>query len=190
MGTVRRAFAVLGLILLLAQPALAHPANLTFTFLEGPDCPDGQLSCIEVTGEQGTEGNIPDDFARVVFVGEHPVQIDVQNQGNVAHQLAFEPGTDLDAYSMDEPIDPGETATISFTTIANASAGKYKFFDPQDGHRDLGESGTFEIEAAPQPQQEEDNSDLVNEIVGVPAPGPPTVVAAIAGAMLALQRRD
>lgn len=179
---------VVAAVALVASPALGHAANLTFTFQEGDPCPSGRVSCIVVTGGPGTESNIRDDTAHVRFAGIHPVAITVANAGRMDHNLTFEPGTALANYSVEDPIPPGETVSFNFTTVEDVPASTYGFFGGQPGHRDLGERGRFVVEEGPQP--EPDQSEVVDEVVGIPGPGLVVVATALSGAALASSRRS
>jgi uncharacterized cupredoxin-like copper-binding protein len=172
-GTLAAAILVL---VVLASPAAAHAAELTFTFLEGEGCPDDRASCIRVTGGPGTEGNIVDDAAEVRFQGVHPIELTVENGGEVAHNLTFEPGTPLANYSVDDPIEPGDSVTFNFTTIEDVPPATYGFHCGQPGHGDLGERGTFVIEASPAGASEDEGPP---EAVAVPTPGVAGVLAAL-----------
>lgn len=188
----RASFPLLALlaVVVVASPAVAHAAELTFTFLEGEECPEDRVSCIRVTGGPGTEGNIPDDTAEVRFEGEHPVNITVENGGDVDHNLTFEPGTAMEAYSIDEPLAPGETAEVNFTTVRDVPEGTYVFYGGQEGHRDLGERGTFEVRSLAEAEEEEgtDDQDIVREVM--PGPGSAALLVALAlGARGWLRRR-
>lgn len=166
---------------LAAAPASAHVANLTFRYQEGGDCPEDSLSCIRVEGGPGTEANIRDDAAALHFEGVHAVEIRIENGGQLDHNLTFEPDTPIANYSIDDAIEPGESVTFNFTTVEDVPPGSYDFYGGMPGHRDAGEEGTLEIEAGPEPEPEQ--SEVVEDVIGVPGPGPLAALAALAAAL-------
>lgn len=170
---------MLAALCLIAAPAAGHAVSLTFTFHEDDTCPPTRVSCIAVTGGPGTEDNIRDDTAEIRFEGVHPIQVTVENGGDVDHNLTFEPGTPLANYSVDDPVEPGGSVTFNFTTVEDVPPGTYAFYGGQAGHQDLGEEGTFRIDPAPQQEGGNDSSDVVEEVIGVPGPGPIAALAVL-----------
>lgn len=179
------AFAALvaGLVLV-ASPAAAHAAELTFTIREDDRCPDDRLSCIRVTGGPGTEGNIRDDTADVRFEGVHDVSVTVANAGTVDHNVTFEPGTPLGNYSIEDPIPPGESVTFNFTTVEDIPPATYAFYCGQPNHQGLGERGTFTIRPGAGDAAEDEGPP---EAIGIPGVG--ALGALLAGLVASRLRR-
>lgn len=185
--------AVLVALLAVAGSAAGHGVEVTLTFQQAPECPQGQISCIHASEPSNTTDHVEAPYAAFEVVGVHPVTITVDNPTDVEHNLTFEPGTAAGNYSYDDAIGAGETVQINFTAVEDVPPGRYAFFGGEPGHREAGEEGFLTIINGTQreptnPGEGEEDSDTAQEIMGIPTPGAGLAALVLASAALAVAR--
>jgi uncharacterized cupredoxin-like copper-binding protein len=113
----------------------AAPASAPATSTSSAAAPSGSTGGGVTLTE--TEFKITPSSPTVAKAGK--ITITVKNSGKVTHALAVQTPSGVVKTS---PIAPGATATL---TVDVSKAGKYTFFCPIDGHRNLGMQGTLVV---------------------------------------------
>ncbi len=69
------------------------------------------------------------------------VTIKLENKGVVMHDFTID---DVNGQKVSQPVDPGQTKTVSFT--APSTPGTVQFYCSQPGHRAAGMQGTITVQ--------------------------------------------
>lgn len=189
----------LGLIVGMAGHAAADTKAYDVALMEGEGCPDEEPMCIEVeAANEQADGTVDDPYANVTIAGQHPIELNVTNEGQSLHNLTFEPGTPAANHSHDEPLMPGDSVNITLTTIEDVPAGEYVFYSGQAADRQLGMTGELVIQSANAtdggtgtdggPTGDDDTAregNVTPEEDAVPGPGAPLTLVALATSVAA-----
>lgn len=103
---------------------------------QGTQSPDGTYT-VEGSEWQLDPGNL------TVPAGEN-VTIAFENVGDAAHNWALDLDGDGEPEHKTATIQPGDTATVSFTV---EEPGGYAYFCDVSGHRDAGMAGTLTVQS-------------------------------------------
>lgn len=184
------------LVVTIAGSAAAHTAEVTLTFEQAPDCPQGMISCLRASEPGNTSQYVEDPYAAFEIVGVHPVTITIENPTEVEHNVTFEPGTPAANYSHDSAIASGETVQINLTTVEEIPPGRYVFYGGQPGHRSAGEEGHMTVINGTQREPTSPDAgagtedDTAQEIMGLPAPGLGLLAVSLIAAARLTRRRS
>jgi uncharacterized cupredoxin-like copper-binding protein len=69
------------------------------------------------------------------------VTIKIENKGTVMHDFTID---DVGGQKISKPLDPGKSATVSFT--APSEPGTIQFYCSQPGHKEVGMVGTITVQ--------------------------------------------
>lgn len=191
-----------GLIVGMAGHAAADTKAYDVALMEGEGCPGEETMCIEVeAANEQADGTVDDPYANITITGQHPIELNVTNEGQSLHNLTFEPGTPAANHSHDEPLMPGDSVNITLTTIEDVPAGEYLFYSGQAADRQLGMTGELVIQSVDATGGETDGGpagdddtrgegNVTPEEDAVPAPSVTLVAAVLGAAALAARRRS
>lgn len=186
-----------GLIVGMAGHATADTKAYDVALMEGEGCPDEEPMCIEVeAANEQADGTVDDPHANVTITGEHPIELNVTNEGQSVHNLTFEPGTPAANHSHDEPLMPGDSVNITLTTVEDVPAGEYLFYSGQAADRELGMTGELVIQSVDASSGQADGGptgdddtrgegNVTPEEDAVPAPGAAITLGALAASVAA-----